>query len=485
MSELRGPASANRSVISGLFWSYAGRMSAQLVSLAVSVVLARRLALEQFGAVALMLVIIVVANELTNCGFSSALVQKKDAVDADFHTAFCVSFSISVLLYGVLFVLSPLLTDWFGIGGQAALLRVLAISVVIQSLNTVQRAYVARAMAFRKLFRSTFIGTLAGASVSVWLAYRGYGAWALVYQHLVITAVDTVVLLFTVRWRPRPFFAMARFRLLFSYGWKVFLVLLAEVLYDNLRSLAIGKQYHPDNLALFNRGKQFPDLIVANVDTSMNTVLFPVMAQNQEDPTQVKRLARRSVSTSTYVLCPLLIGLAAVARPLISLVFTDKWLPCAPVLQIYCAAYIFKPFQAAGLQSIKALGRSDVYLRRDMVKKGYGVALLAVALIAFESIEAVAASFLVASALNSYVDFLPCKRLLHYTFREALADVLPTLLLCGGMLAAILAAGRLVEGNAVALAVQVPVGAASYLLLSILTRNPTLRYLIESLRGLR
>ncbi|MCL2545333.1 MAG: lipopolysaccharide biosynthesis protein [Clostridia bacterium] len=485
MSKKQKPGSVKASVISGLFWSYAGKMSAQFVSLAVFIVLARRLVPQQFGAVSLMIVVIAVANVLVDCGFSSALVQKKSACDADFSTAFCVSFGLSLFLYGILFVFSPALTAWFGIGGQAALLRVLAVSVVIQSLNTVQRAHVARAMDFRKLFHSTFIGMLAGGAVSVWLAYRGYGAWALVYQHLTVTAVDTLVLLFTVRWRPRLFFAADRFRALFLYGWKLFVVYMTDVLYHNLRTLAIGWQYHADSVAFYDRGRQLPDLIVANVDTSMNTVLFPVMSQSQDDPAQVKRLVRRSVSTTLYVLCPLLIGLAAVARPLISLMLTDKWLPSVPVLQIYCAAYLFRPLQAAGLQSVKALGRSDIFLRRDIVKKAYSVTLLVIALVAFESIEAVAVSFLIASALNSCVDFLPCRRMLRYTFREVLADTLPTLLLCAGMLAAIVAAGRIGAGNAATLAAQTLAGAASYLLLSALTRNATLRYLIDSLKGQR
>jgi len=459
-------------------------MSSQLVGMAVFVVLTRLLLPELFGIVRLVMALLLFANALTDCGFSAALIQKKDAADADFHTAFCASFGISLVLYGAFFLLAPALAAWLGISGREGLIRVMGISVVIQSLNTVQRAYVARAMAFHKLFRSTFIGTLAGAVASVWLAFRGYGAWALAYQQLVATAVDTLVLLFTVHWRPRLFFAADRFRTLFFYGWKLFTISMTDVLYDNLRAIAIGRQYQATALGLYDRGRQFPDLVVANVDTSMNTVMFPVMSQSQDDTVQVKQLVRRSVTTNTYVLCPLLIGLAAVARPLISLVFTDLWLPAVPVLQIYCAAYVFRPFQTAGIQSVKALGRSDISLRRDIVKKAYSVALLVIALVAFQSIEAVAVSFLIASVLSSIVDLLPCRRMLGYTFREVLADMLPTLLLCAGMLAAIVAAGRIDAGNAVTLIAQVLAGAAAYLALSVLTKNATFRYLIDSLKGL-
>ena len=363
-------------VLSGLFWKFGERISAQLVTFIVSIVLARLLSPDDYGNIALVTVFITIANVFVVNGFGSALIQKQEADNVDFSSVFYANIVFSCFLYVIIFLVSPVVADFYASPILCPVLRVLGLRIPVAAINSVQQAYVSRHMLFKKFFFSTLFGTLLSGVVGCVMAYMGFGIWALVAQYLVNTSVDTIVLWFTVRWRPDFVFSFSRVKVLLSYGWKLLLSGLLDTGYTQLRSLIIGKKYTSADLAYYNRGQQYPQLVVTNINTSISSVLFPAISKCQDDLSRVKSMTRRAIKTSCYIMWPLMIGLGVIAEPLVSFMLTDKWLPCVPYLQIACFTYAFWPIHTANLEALKAIGRSDIFLQLEILKKGIGLVLL-------------------------------------------------------------------------------------------------------------
>lgn len=248
-------------------------------------------------------------------------------------------------------------------------LRVLSLRIVIASVNSVQQAYVSRNMLFKRFFWSTLFGTLLSGVVGIVMAYKGCGIWAIVAQYLTNTCVDTIVLWITVKWRPEKYFSFRNLGELISYGWKILVSGLLDTGYNQLRNLVIGKKYSSADLAQYNKGQQYPQLIVTNVISSISGVLFPAISKCQDDLNNVKNITRRAIKVSSYVMWPLMIGLAVIARPLVIVMLTEKWLPCVPFVWIACFTFGLYPIHSSNQEAIKALGRSDLFLRLEIIKK--------------------------------------------------------------------------------------------------------------------
>lgn len=208
------------------------------------------------------------------------------------------------------------------------------------------------------------------------MAYAGFGVWALVTQQLSNMTIDTLILWITVKWRPQRKFSWARLKGLLGFGWKLLISSLLDTVYNNFRNLIIGKMYSSSDLAFYNQGDKFPKVIVTNINISIDSVLLPTMSNAQDNPERIKQMTRRAIKTSTYIMAPLMMGLAFCAEPIVRLVFTDKWLPCVPFLRIFCITYMFWPVHTANLNAIKAMGRSDMFLKLEIVKKIFGMILL-------------------------------------------------------------------------------------------------------------
>ena len=239
--------------------------------------------------------------------------------------------------------------------------RVLSITLFFGAFNSVQNSVIARKMQFKKLFFSSLGAIMVSGILGIIMAYLGFGVWALVIQTISNQLLITVILWFTVHWRPRFIFDFKRVKILFSYGWKLLVSSLIDALYNEANSLIIGKLYNPSVLGFYTRGKQFPSLIVTNINGSIQSVMLPALASQQDNRQKVKDMVRRSIVTSSFFVFPLMFGLAAVAEPLVKLLLTEKWLPAVPFLQIFCLSYALWPIHIANLQAINALGRSDVF----------------------------------------------------------------------------------------------------------------------------
>lgn len=470
-------------VFSNLIWRFMERFGSQAVSFVVSIVLARLLEPELYGSIALVLVITSILQVFVDSGMATALIQKKDTDDLDFSSVFYFNLAFCLLLYTGLFLTAPLLSRLYGDASLAPVIRVLGLTIVVSGVKNVQQAYVAKTMQFRRFFFATLGGTIFSAAVGISMAYLGYGIWALVMQQLLNTAVNTAILWLTVGWKPRRCFSLKRLKVLVAYGWKILASALLDTAYLKLYQLVVGLKYTSSDLAFYNKGDQYPNLLVENINSSIDSVLLPVLSAEQDKREQVREMTRRAVKTSTYLMFPMMAGLAVCAQPFVRLLLTEKWLPCVPYMQVFCLMYAFYPLHTANLNAVKAMGRSDIFLKLEIIKKLISTALLVASVNL--GVYAIALGQLLSCLIAAAVNAWPNRRLLGYSLLSQLRDVLPALLLSGIMGGAVWSLRYLGLPDLPLLAVQVLAGACIYAGLSAVLGLDSFKYLLGAVRRRR
>lgn len=468
------------SVFSNFFWRFSERCGAQLVTFIVSIVLARILAPEDYGQVALITVFTTIMQVFVDSGLGTALIQKKDADDLDFSSVFYFNFAVCLVLYAIMFMVAPLIAWFYKDSTLTPIVRVISLTIVISGVKGIQQSYVSRNMLFKRFFYATLGGTVFSALLGIGLAYAGFGVWAIVAQQLSNTAIDTLILWLTVKWRPQKMFSWERLKGLLSFGWKMLASALLDTVYGNIRSLIIGKMYSSADLAYYNQGDKFPNVIANNINTSIDSVLLPTMASEQDNAGRVKAMTRRAIKTSTYIMAPLMMGLAFCAEPIVRLILTDKWLPCVPYLRIFCITYMFYPIHTANLNAIKAMGRSDLFLKLEIAKKIVGIALLLSTM--WFGVMAMAYSLLISSVTSQIINSWPNRKLLNYRYLDQLKDILPGIALAVVMGFCVNLVGLFHLSNVVTLLVQIPMGATIYIAASAVLHLESYEYLMGMIR---
>lgn len=471
-----------QSVITNFIWRLMERGGNYVMSFIVSLVLARLLEPSLYGSIALVTAITGILQVFVDSGMANSLIQKKDPDDLDFSSVFYFNLGFCLLLYAGLFLAAPMIGRAYHDLSLVPVVRVLGLTIIISGVRNVQQAYVAKTMQFRRFFFATLGGTLFSAVVGITMAYLGYGVWALVFQQLLNAAVNTAILWLTVGWRPKPIFSWQRLRSLISFGWKILASQLLDVVYLKLYQFIIGLRYSTEDLAFYNRGEQFPLLIMENVNASLDSVLLPVLSSEQDDRDRVRDMTRRAIRISCYVMMPLMAGLAVCAQPLIRLLLTEKWLPCVPYMQIFCAYYAFWPLHTANLNAIKATGRSDVFLRIEIIKRVLEAAVLLVTM--RYGVMAITVGLLFSGFLCVIINGWPNRALLGYSVPRQLLDALPALLLSLGMALLLLPVTRSVLPDLVKLLIMVPGGAALYVGGSVLFKIDSFTYILDIVKKL-
>ena len=455
-------------IISNVIWKFAERILAQVVSLIVSIVLARLLLPNDYGAIAMVMVFIAIANIFVTEGLASALIQKKDADQLDFSSVFWANIILSVLIYFILFCSSGWIAGFYSMPILEPVFDVLGLRIIVAAVNSVQHAYVARHMMFRKYFWATLFGTLLSGVVGIAMAYTGFGVWALVAQYMLNTTVDTIVLFFTVNWYPTLQFNLDRVMRLFLFGWRMLFEGVSNTIVGQIRNLIIGRVYTPSDLAYYTKAQQFPMLIISNICVSIASVLFPAIANEQDDKERVLTMLRKAVRVSSYTIYPLLVGLAATATPFIRLVLTDKWIETVPYMQVYC----FLNMPTVGMylrhQALNGTGRSDVYMNEHIVARLLGFIILF--LVYRISVLAIVMSSICTSVIMMGIIAFTSKKYNGYGYREQLIDILPTLTACTIMAVPVYFLQFLGLSSGLTLMLQIVVGAAIYISYSKMAR---------------
>ena len=469
-------------VVSNLIWRFMERFGSQLVAMVVQIVLARMLDPEVFGTVAKVTIITTILLVFVDSGMANSLIQKKDPDDLDFSSVFYFNIVFCLLLYAGLFAAAPAIARFYDDGELTAIVRVLGLTVVVAGVKNVQQAYVSKTLQFKRFFFATLGGTLFSAALGITMVFRGYGVWALVAQQLSNVAVNTAILWLTVGWRPKWMFSFERLGGLLSYGWKLLVSGLLDSVYNKLREIMIAVFYTDVDLAYYNRGNTYPNLIVENINASIDSVLLPVLSAEQDHSEQVRSMTRRAIRISTFLMMPMMMGLAVCAEPLVRLLLTDKWLPCVPYLRIFCFSYAFYPLHTANLNAIKAMGRSDLFLKLEIIKKVFGVIILLITLP--YGVYVMALSLLFTSVMSQLINSWPNKRLLGYSYLQQLKDMLPAMLLSCVMGAVVYPISLLGWSDWVTLPLQVLLGVGVYVGGSLVFKLDSFNYLLSILKKL-
>ena len=469
-------------ILSSLFWKLMERGGTQGIQFIVQIILARLLAPEQFGTIAIVMVFINLAQVFVQSGFNTSLVQKKDADEDDFSSVFYMSLGIAGILYVIMYISAPYIASFYRDPILTPVLRVLSITLFAGAFNSIQNAFVSRNLLFKKLFKSSLGAMLISGTLGIIAAYKGLGIWALVIQQLVNQVAITIIMWFTVKWRPTLIISFSKVRKLFSFGWKLLASALLDTGYQELRTLIIGRLYTPSILGYYNRGQLFPKVLVSNIDGSIQSVMLPTLSAYQDDKKRMKEMMRRAIVSSSFLIFPMMVGMAVVAEPLVKIVLTDKWLPAVPFLQIFCISYALMPIHTSNLQAINAMGRSDIFLRLEVIKKVIGLTILLISL-PF-GVYVIALSSILTGIIGTFINAYPNKELLNYSYKEQWLDIMPSLLISLIMGGIVYLFNFLSFPAWQVLILQTVSGGIIYILLAKIFKIESLTYLVETMKQL-
>ncbi|MCL2425492.1 MAG: lipopolysaccharide biosynthesis protein [Oscillospiraceae bacterium] len=467
-------------VFSSFLWRVAEKAGSSVVRFVTSIILGRIIAPEVFGIIAIIAVITSFIDVFIRSGFGKSLIQKENADDIDFSTVFYLTTAISIVAYVLLYFTAPIIANFFEHPQIVPTLRLMSLPMLISGLNIVQIAYASRNMLFDSFFWATLGAVIISSAVAITLAIAGYGIWTLVVHHLVGAVVSTIILWFTLKWRPKLVFSVQRMKNLYSYGWKLLVSNVVHNAYKQLRTLLIANYYSSADVAYFTRGRSFPALIADNSSRAISSVIFPAISKKQKSTETVKKMVRQSVSVTSYLIWPMMIGLAIIAEPLVLLLLTEIWIEAVPFLQIACIYFALLPFNETSTQAINAIGRSDITLKLKIIKTVIGIGILL--LVVRHGILIIALSTIPTSIIFSLINILPNSKLINYRFKEQMADVLPYIGMSAIMAVIIYPIQLLQIPGILAMLLQIIAGAVIYLLFSLIFRLRTFYFILDTVK---
>lgn len=467
--------------LTGTFWQFLQKMLGQIIQFGVSVVLARILIPSDYGTVALAGMYTVILGIFVNCGLGTALIQKKDIDDLDLCTIFWAQLSFASIAYIFVFFSAPLFSEIFNDNTLTSILRVLALTMPLGALGTIQGSIVNRRMAFKTYFYRTLASSIISGIIGLSMAFYGCGAWALVGQYMSSSIIGTITVYSQIRWLPSFKFSRERFWGLFSYGWKSTSANLIGTLCDQLKGYIIGFQYTKADLAFYNRGEGIPGLISRNISSSISSTIFPALTKLQDDKLAVKRGISRSMKTSSYITMPMFLGLAAISDNIVPLLYTDKWSACIPFMQIICVTDCVRILVSANLQALSAIGRADTVLKLEIYKKPVMLALLGIT--TFISPLAICIGMLVNSIWSLIVNAFPNRKLIFYPLKEQVKDVSVNAFLASSMAVSVYIVGIILPFNdLITIMFQIVLGTFLYVFISHITKNESYLFIKNTIK---
>lgn len=466
--------------VKGVFWSCVERFSVQGIQFLVMIIMARQLTPKDYGLVGMVAIFIAVAQSLIDSGFSQALIRKQNRTETDNSTVFYFNIVIGTLLYIILFTIAPLVADFYDSPELTALMRVVCLSVIFNSLVVVQRALLTVNIDFRTLAKASLTAAIASGAIGISMAYSGFNYWSIVAQQLVNLGLNTLLLWIFTHWRPRWIYSWASFRELFSFGSKLLASGLLDVIYRNMYLLVIGKVYTASSLGYYTRANQFAEFPSSNLTSIMQRVTYPILCQIQNDDERLASIYRRFLRISAFLIFPLLVGLSSVAKPFILLLLKEQWLFAATLLQIICFAMMWYPIHAINLNLLQVKGRSDLFLKLEIIKKFIAAIILCITVPM--GLIAMCIGQIFSSILCLIINTHYTEKLIQIGFLQQMRDLLPALLLSLSMWMVVYAVISCFYEAIFQLLVGVLTGIVYYISLSALFKYPELKEVYSIIR---
>lgn len=452
----------------GVFWSLIERFGTQGVQFLVMLVMARLLSPNDYGVVGLLVVFVSIAQAFVDGGFSQALIRKKDRTEIDNSTVFYFNIVVSVVIYLIFYLFAPYVSVFYNMPTLTPFMRVICLSIIINAFGVVQRALFNANIDFKAQAKASLIAIVISGAIGITLALRGFGPWALVWQQLSNLIVNTLFLWIYSEWRPLLAYSWKSFKELFSFGSKLLATSLLNAIYNNIQTIVIGKLYSAKSLGLYSRAAHFADLPSQQFTSVFMRVTFPVLCKVQDDMERLTSVYRRMLRVSAYIVFPLLIGMAAVAHPMIEVFIGKQWIECAYMLQIICFAEMWYPIHAINLDILQVSGRSDLFLKIEIYKKIVSLSLLALS--APFGIIAMCYSNLLSSLICLYINTYYSSKILGISLLSQLKDLFPTISLAIVMFAIVQIIIFFIPNVFVQLIVGIIVGVVVYVSLSYILR---------------
>lgn len=475
--------SFNRSIMSNMAWRFFERGGVQIVNFIIQIILGRLLDVGDFGTIAIISSFVTLSSTLVNNGLGNALIQKKDSDAVDASTVFYIQLVLAFVLSVVLFFCAPLIASYYKNDKIADYLRVMVSLLVIQSLGSMQLVTLQKRMQFRKSFYANILGVIVQGTVGIVCALLGLGCWSLVFSQLAMQITVLIVLTCIVRWKPQKVFSLDRFKRLFSYSWKLTVGWLIGTLHQDIYSLLIGKVFSAEILGYYNRGQSLPSTLNRTVNESISSVMFPALSIVQDNKDDHKQYSRKMMAISSFVVFPVMAGLAAVARPFILITLTDKWAASIPMMQLFCISLSINAISTTNMQVFNSIGRSDVFMKMEVIKRSLSIVLLII--LSRINIYAVIIGLVIMALFSLVYNSIFNKKLIGYSLKEQAQDILVPMIISIGMFVVTVQFDRLSIPLLVMLIIQIVVGVLFYVVASRLFNKRCFMTMLNMLKGLR
>lgn len=465
----------------GLYWSAASNFANQGMRFVFGLILARMLSPDAYGVIGMLTVFLCVVQVFIDCGFSQALIAKQDRTQKDFSTEFFFNIGVGLIGYCLLFISAPFIAEFYNMPLLTSVLRVVGLGVIINSLCVVQSAQFAIRLDFKTPAKLAVITNMFSGVVGIFLAYCGYGVWALVFQQIAGNFLNGILLWILAGWRPTFEFSRDSFRYLWSYGSKILASSLIQQVYDNLYPLVIGKFFSARQLGLYSRAQGFATLPSSNISGILGNVSFPILSKINNDSPRLMRIYRQMIETAAFIIFPLMLGLFAIADPLVKVLLNQQWYDCIIILQLLCCALLWQPISAINLSILKVIGRTDIILKLEIIKRIAGIVSI-VCSIPF-GIIGMCIGYMILYMFCFILNTIYISKITNTPLSLYFKDIMPPLLASIAMCIIVLSIISFVESNVLAIIVGITIGILCYYLFSLFFLKEQLKYALSFIKN--
>lgn len=450
-----------KDTVSGVVWSAIERFSVQGVQFVIMLVMANLLDPSDYGMVGMLMVFLAISQVLIDSGFSSALIRKQNRTNVDNSTVFYFNTIVSIILYIVLWICSPLIADFYELPLLCELMRVLGLTVIINSIVVVPRVILTSKIDFKTQTKASLYSVVLSGVVGILMAFNGYRVWSIVWQQITYSILYCTLLLTFSKWRPALVYSWESFRELFGFGSKLLVSSMLDTVWRNIYPIVVGKVFSANILGHYSRAQHFSEMPSSNVTMILQRVTYPILCRIQDDEERLEIIYRKFIRVSVFVVFPMMLGLSACAKPLIGVFLNESWSYCATLLMIICFSMMWYPMQAINLNLLQVKGRSDLFLRLEIIKKIMGIIILCISVPL--GIEAMCYAGIISSLISLVINTYYTGKLINCGFFVQIKDIahilLTSLLMWGGLMLI----NRYIDNDWLCLIIDVIVGAMFYI----------------------
>lgn len=450
--------------INGLLWSFGDLAGNQGMQFLIQIILARLLLPEHFGLIGIVLIFVALSNSLVDSGFTQALIRERKPTQVDYSTVFHFNLAMSLVLYGCIYLTAPAIGAFFGEEQLTLFIRVMAISIIIKSFELVPRAILSKEIDFKTQATVNVIASLFSGLIAIFMAFSGFGIWSLIVRLLVMNASQSILFFVMKKWLPSWTFSFRSFRRLYHFGWKLLVSGLIDTLGQNLFAVLIGRNYSAGQLGYYMNASKFSDVVTQSLTAAIQRVTYPVLSRIQDEDERLKDNYRTLVKLSAFLIFPMMLGLAAIAEPMVRIVFGSQWEPMTIYFQLLCIAGMLYPIHALNLNILQVKGRSDIFLYLEVGKFSMTLGLVFLAIWLDLGMIGLVALIVVDSYSALLLNMYFSGKEIDYTVRRQLEDLFPSFLLAAGMGTLTYVVGHLLDSaDSLTLIIQVIIGMGCYI----------------------